>query len=71
MRQKHYITMTSSHPLPSHIHTHTHTGGRLSVNDLIMEMLIMCYGCKTAAARRIIGERVTHSRFIFVHKTIR
>ena len=29
---------------------------RLSVNDIIMEMLITCYGCKTAAARRIIGE---------------
>ena len=28
-----------------------------TVNDIIMEMLIMCYGCKTAAARRIIGER--------------
>lgn len=30
-------------------------GSSLSVNDVIMEMLIMCYGCKTAAARRIIG----------------
>jgi ribose-phosphate pyrophosphokinase len=30
-------------------------GTKLSVNDLIMEMLITCYGCKTAAARRIIG----------------
>ncbi|CAI8018895.1 Phosphoribosyl pyrophosphate synthase-associated protein 2 [Geodia barretti] len=28
---------------------------KLSVNDILMEMLITCYGCKTAAARRIIG----------------
>ena len=32
------------------------TSLRASVNDIIMEMLIMCYGCRTAAARRIIGE---------------
>lgn len=26
-----------------------------SVNDSIMEMLIMCYACKTSAARKVIG----------------
>ena len=33
---------------------------RLSVNDVLMEMLIACYGCKTAAARRIIGDPSIH-----------
>ena len=32
---------------------------RMSVNDILMELFIMCYGCKTAAARRIIGVYVT------------
>ncbi len=27
-----------------------------SVNDSIMEMLIMCYACKTSSARKVIGE---------------
>lgn len=27
-----------------------------STNDSIMEMLIMCYACKTSSARRVIGE---------------
>lgn len=26
-----------------------------SVNDSIMEMLIMCYACKTSSARKVIG----------------
>jgi ribose-phosphate pyrophosphokinase len=30
-------------------------GHKMSVNDILMELFIMCYGCKTAAARRIIG----------------
>ena len=27
-----------------------------SINDSIMELLIMCYACKTSSARRVIGE---------------
>ena len=28
-----------------------------SINDSIMELLIMCYACKTSSARRVIGEQ--------------
>ena len=28
----------------------------VSVNDSIMEMLIMCYACKTSSARKVIGQ---------------
>lgn len=29
---------------------------KVSVNDSIMELLIMCYACKTSSARKVIGE---------------
>ena len=29
---------------------------RRSTNDAIMELLIMCYACKTASARQVIGK---------------
>ena len=28
----------------------------MSINDSIMELLIMCYACKTSSARKVIGE---------------
>lgn len=29
----------------------------MSISDSIMELLIMCYACKTSSARKVIGER--------------
>lgn len=31
------------------------SGKDSSVNDSIMELLIMCYACKTSSARKVIG----------------
>ena len=29
---------------------------KMSVNDSVMELLIMCYACKTSSARKVIGK---------------
>lgn len=38
------------------IQTGYSSSDKMSVNDSIMELLIMCYACKTSSARKVIGK---------------
>ena len=43
----------------SHISSYRTYSGE-STSDIIMEMLVMCYACRTSSARKIIGIVTVH-----------